>query len=51
MSGRHPFEPSPRAVLRGTAAVALSPVMAKAQSETAEAGPRAGDRVVKRHAL
>jgi YVTN family beta-propeller protein len=45
MSSSQSIEPSRRAVLQGAAAAALSPVIAKAQSKTAEAGPRAGDRV------
>jgi YVTN family beta-propeller protein len=45
MFSNNPNEPSRRVVLQGAAALALSPVIAKAQSKTAEAGPRAGDRV------
>jgi YVTN family beta-propeller protein len=45
MSSSQSTEPSRRRVLQGAAAVALSPVIAKAQSKSGEQGPRAGDRV------
>lgn len=45
MSSDRSTEPSRRAVLQGAAAAALSPVIAKAQSKTRRAGPRASDRV------